>query len=355
MRKAVLVFVSLLLLASVASVGVGCSDESEADYVWRCATGSMPGDGSTEVLEKFAELVDEKSDGEMEIRVFTKGTLYDEWEAMYNALEKGRIDLCLNGSSYYQGITPLTSIAVAYSIFQTDDIDELLAIEKAMVASPMLQQEYQAKNVNYLFWAATGQTAFLFRDHTVTDHTEMAGMTLLTGGGAAEIISQMYGSTTQTADTSEWYTTITQDSDIDGTGFVPFELYTGLNLYEVLPYATVPTIYVIMSTLMNQDSYDELPANLQAVVDEAAAEAEAWGLDEFKDVAYDQLHEFDDDPDVTITVLNETQRAAWFTAAIWPAMAGAAAQIDAGIEEQGGGSGVYTGMLTSIIEAVKGS
>jgi TRAP-type C4-dicarboxylate transport system substrate-binding protein len=92
-------------------------------------TQSTPDADTSEITltaKHFAELVKQKTNGELEIRVFPNGTLYGgDPSACVKQLAGGSFDMLLNATSLYATFNPkFTAIAVPYLF---DDVSQLRA------------------------------------------------------------------------------------------------------------------------------------------------------------------------------------------------------------------------------------
>jgi TRAP-type C4-dicarboxylate transport system substrate-binding protein len=100
------------------------------------------------------------------------------------------------------------------------------------------------------------------------------------------------------------------------------ELYLQGQLYSVLPCITITHVVSAVSTFMNESDFEDLPENLQEIVLAAASDIEAQGIQDYKASWQTTLQTLEDNPDVNVTLLSDTQRAEWFDTAFLPVMYG---------------------------------
>jgi TRAP-type transport system periplasmic protein len=118
---------SLVVAASLALAGTVRAEQ---------LTLSTPDADTSEITlaaKHFAELVKQKTNGELEIRVFPNGTLYGgDPSAAVKQLAGGSLDMLLNATSLYATFNPkFTAIAVPYLF---DDVEQLRAYLRAGLA-----------------------------------------------------------------------------------------------------------------------------------------------------------------------------------------------------------------------------
>ncbi|MFC1925951.1 TRAP transporter substrate-binding protein DctP [Chloroflexota bacterium] len=262
--------------------------ETEADGSWILATTTREGELRTDVIRKFVELVEEKTEGQIEITVYLQGEYYDTMEQVTAGVMGGSIDCGLSASSYFSGTMPKNAGAIAAPQLLIDDLELLAEVLHDIVEDvDTVKAEAEANNVMHAVWVAGGQGGFYFADPT-PDIEAMAGKRVASGGGTAVRLNDMLDMTSSVMDATDFYAAIDGDQ-VDGTGFLPIDYYISLHIYEVAPYALIPTLWTLQGIIINQDSFDALDAALQDAVLEAAAEAEAWGITQFLAAATAQL------------------------------------------------------------------
>ncbi|MFC1925663.1 TRAP transporter substrate-binding protein [Chloroflexota bacterium] len=329
MKKLALILASILLLASVGMAGLACDEEEDKPLItWDLATTTREGELRTDTIQKFADLVEEKSEGRMAITVYVQGEFYDTMEQVTAGVIDGSVDCGLSASSYFSGTMPKGSGAIAAPQLLIDDLTLLAeTLHRIVDEVDTVKAEAEANNVMHAVWVAGGQGGFYFADPTPTI-ADMAGKEVASGGGTAVKLNDMLDMTSSVMDATDFYAAVDGDQ-VDGTGFLPIDYYISLNIYEVAPYAMIPTLWTLQGIMINLTSFDGLvnvidpddaTMDLQAIVLEAAAEAEEWGITSFLAGADAQLASLTTDYGCTVTMAN---RADFVTKAFGPAAAGA--------------------------------
>jgi len=310
MKKLMLVIACFLLLGVW---GLACDeDEKEVEVTWKASVYTVEGDYLTTFYQNFADLVKEKSDGRMEITVYTGGTLYS-LDQTYDAISSGSLDTGFGLVTTVFGKVPKTASLQAYAnclgIPQVD-VAEVVNIEEALNSEmEAIKQEAAANNVMPLLWVCVSPTDFFFTEPVETLE-DIQGMKLGSIEAVAPII-QALGATPVVLDAADFYQSA-QTGVIDGIAIIPIDNYLDWKLYSVLPYAILSDLTTSACCCwMNSSSFDDLPTDLQDALMEAASEAQSRGIDDFLTYYNDTLQELEDNPDVNLYVLPESEREQW--------------------------------------------
>jgi TRAP-type C4-dicarboxylate transport system substrate-binding protein len=307
-RKIALVLVSLTLLLSMCGGMLAC--DSGPEVSWKLATYTAAGTSRTEILENFADLVDEKTDGKMEIKVYPGGTLATA-DAIFDQVSEGAIEMGSVPISYYIGKMLLTGLAISPCWYW--DVDNGLAARKKIISEwePAINQ-LKDNNIQFLLWVTTGFVEMCFADDSVDSPDDVDGKIMATAASSVlEAMAKALGAGAEKVDMKE-VVTAAQAGTIDAS-FAPVEDYVGFGMAEELPNLIMtqffPTVY---SSFMNNDAFNKLDADMKAAVLEAADEAEAEGLKVSEKELNDAVADLQADDDVNVTIPTGADRDAWW-------------------------------------------
>lgn len=306
MKKVMLILLTLLMLASVSFAGMGCSDD-DPDVTWRMATFSIPGDIMHDALLSFADEVNDKSDGRMEIKV--SNTLY-EGTGIFDAVSSQNVDLGLIAGTWLGTKMPLYTAVYVYP-FGDNITDRLLMQEAVFAQSAPVLKESQDNDVMTPFMLDAGMLMAMFTD-PVTSIGDVKGMNLWTPGDVADdIIQYGFQATPVPMDITGIYMAA-QTGTIEGTVFMAIDMYYNQKFYEVMPYLVLGGgIHFGSTVLMNTDSFAALPEDLQQIVLEAGLNAQAKSIAD-KDAQFDSIvDDLEANPNVHVTELSPVESATW--------------------------------------------
>jgi TRAP-type mannitol/chloroaromatic compound transport system substrate-binding protein len=249
-------------------------------YQWKLITTwpkNFPGLGSA--AENFSRYVDEMSAGRLKVHVYGAGEIVPAFE-VFDAVSQGVADAGHGASYYWKGKIPS-------SVFFT-------AIPFGMNAQEMngwfhygggleiWREAYAPFNLIPFVGGSTGvQMAGWFK-HEINSIDDLKGLKMRIPGLAGEVFAEAGGTAVRISG-SELYTSL-QTGVIDATEWVGPYNDLALGLFEVAKYYYYPGWHepgAMLELIVNQDSFDALPPDLQAIVTYAARAASQDMLDEF--------------------------------------------------------------------------
>jgi TRAP-type C4-dicarboxylate transport system substrate-binding protein len=241
-------------------------------------------------IESFAQRVEENSDGRIEVEIFHSAQLFGGKEEL-GAVERGDIDMSAPLDIYHTGAVP--SLGVSSLPFMWPSPASLQETLDAGLWDQGIAQDLRDKNMVVLNVAVGGPYQIYAKDFEVRTPDDLAGKKIAVSGTTASKALELMDGSPTTMSSGELYLAL-QRGTIDGT---TRPLLTGLgrNLYEVVDHLTLTNMAYFTSFLViNQDSWDELPADLQAVVQDAADQRSVEQLpllEDFLDAAVARFEE----------------------------------------------------------------
>ncbi len=306
-----------VLLASLLLVGCNDSDSKKgSDNAEEKSSGKpvtlrlghpmAPGNNVTVGYEKFKEILEKKSNGQIKIRIFGNTQLGSD-RVTTEAAQAGTLDL--SSSS-----TPnLASFTKAYMVFDLPYITEPANQEKLYKAldegdlGKYLRKVANDIGLETIMFAEYGYRNFVSAKNPITGADDLKGMKIRTTDSPVEVaVATALGMNPAPVAWGETYTAL-QQGTVDGEGNT-FSLLNDAKHSEVLKHAmNSEHNYSMHVLLMNKDKWDSLSAEQQKLIREAAAEATAWQRKEsvvLENKAWDAFKE----RGIVITMLNDEQK-----------------------------------------------
>ncbi len=227
--------------------------------------------------DSFAEKVTEMSGGRLKINSLPSGSIVEGLE-VFEATENGVIDVGYGAAFYWVGKEPtapffaavpagLTATEYIMWLYHGDGLD-------------LWQEAYQDFNFGYVGAAGLNNTEiFAWSNKPIDSLEDFKGLKFRTVGYWGEILTDL-GSSVVTLAGSEIYGAL-ERGVIDAAEFANPESDLVSGMHEVAEYAYVPGIHQptsLMEMLINKESWESLPADLQAIVKEAAKATTIEGL-----------------------------------------------------------------------------
>lgn len=301
MRKITLIPLAAVLLLGVSACSGPATAETPAggDASYEFDMTVTTSDTSTWYLgaEKFAELVAEKSDGRIDINVFANDSLSaGDALAGVEQLMNGDKAFAYNSAIQLSGIDDrFSAIAAPFTFSNYDEVDSVINSQEAIDAYAELTAE---RGIKMLGFGENGMRQISNNTREITGPEDLNGLKIRVAG--SKLFLDMYGqlgADPVVMSFAELFTSL-QNGTVDGQENA-VDLFYANGLVEVQKYLTVMNyVYDPLLLMMNEDMFNALSEADQAIIEEAAAEANAYQIDLIRELEEEQLVDIKSQMDV---------------------------------------------------------
>lgn len=283
-----------LLLLWVSTLGLWALDSQQKDTAavdgsqvvsteqikWKLVTTwpkGLPGLGSAP--ENFARRIEEMSNGRLSIRVYGAGEVVPPFE-VFDAVSQGVAEMGHGASYYWKGKIPSSVFYTAVPFGMTaQEMNGWLHYGGGL---ELWRELYAPFGVRPFAGGSTGVQMAGWFNRELKSAEDLKGLKMRIPGLAGEVFTASGGTSVRLAG-GEIYTSM-QTGVIDAVEWVgPYNDRT-LGLMEVAEYYYYPGWHepgAMLEFTVNQEAFDRLPADLQAIVEGAARATNQDMLDEF--------------------------------------------------------------------------
>ena len=260
--------------------GVGSSTGSGDTYHWKIVTTwpkNLPGLGAGP--ENFARLIDEMSGGRLTARVYGAGEMVPAFE-VFDAVSQGVADAGHGAAYYWKGKIPSSVFFTAVPFGMT--AQEMNGWMHYGGGLEVWREAYAPSNVIPLAGGSTGVQMAGWFNREINSVEDIKGLKMRIPGMAGEVFAAA-GGTAVRIPGGEIYTSL-QTGVIDAVEWVGPYNDRALGLHEVAKYYYYPGWHEpgpLLEFIVNKQSMESLPADLQAIVTAAARTVNQDMLDEF--------------------------------------------------------------------------
>ncbi|MGI6854343.1 TRAP transporter substrate-binding protein [Mesorhizobium sp. 1B3] len=280
--------VSMVMLALAASVTIAFSS-AHAQTI-RLAHHHAVGGTVDKLANKFAELVDEKTDGRVKVRVFPGAQLGQEREA-YDLVNQGAVDVSITSPAILETVYP--AIAVTSLPFSFRGWDHARELYKGEFGQKLAEGVRANSNSTILGYAHLGFRDLLFVGEAPTTLAEIKGKRMRSPENTVWIrMFELMGTSPTPVTWGEVYSAM-QTGIAEGLDSPPA---TAIDMkFNEVAKSLLKTNHMFgsMVVAINTPKFEALSAEDQALVREAAVEAGDWSDLEVAKVeeagAYDRL------------------------------------------------------------------
>ena len=284
MMKKILTYVFLMGMIS------GCSGEQESSnstnaeeyktYKWRLVTSwpkNYPGLGMAP--ERIANLVEEMSNGQMQITVYGAGEQVPAF-GVFDAVSSGSHQMGHSGGYFWKGKVPAAQFFTSVPFGLT--ADEINAWVNRGGGLELWREIYEPFNIYPIPAGNTGTQMFGWFNKEINSLEDVKGLKMRIPGIGGEVLKEA-GGIPVTLPGGELFTAL-QTGVIDATEWVgPYNDLT-FGFHQAAKYYYYPGWHEpgpMLELLINMDAWNSLPKHLQVIIETATKAVNQDTLDEY--------------------------------------------------------------------------
>ena len=283
MMKKILTFVLLIGLISSCSGEQESSNSTDAEYKtykWRLVTSwpkNYPGLGMAP--EKIANLVEEMSNGQMQITVYGAGEQVPAF-GVFDAVSSGSHQMGHSGGYFWKGKVPAAQFFTSVPFGLT--ADEINAWVNRGGGLELWREIYEPFNIYPIPAGNTGTQMFGWFNKEINSLEDVKGLKMRIPGIGGEVLKEA-GGIPVTLPGGELFTAL-QTGVIDATEWVgPYNDLT-FGFHQAAKYYYYPGWHEpgpMLELLINMDAWNSLPKHLQVIIETATKAVNQDTLDEY--------------------------------------------------------------------------
>ena len=258
-------------LALTATAALAVSLPATAQVVLTASSWLPPTHALSETQKEWCGLLEQKSGGKAKCNILPRAVSAPP--ATLDSVRNGLADLSFTVHGYTPGRFVTTQVA-EFPFLGNSSEPVSVAFQRLYAKTPAMAEEHKGVKVISVFTHGPGIVFNTKRPVTKLD--DLQGMKWRVGGGMVNEISKALGMNVTLKPAPESYELLSTGV-MDGTLF-PAESVESFKIDKVIKYGTqfpgglYNTSFVFM---MNQATYDKLPADVKKVVDELSGEMAA--------------------------------------------------------------------------------
>ncbi|MDD3347220.1 TRAP transporter substrate-binding protein [Oscillibacter sp.] len=297
MKKILSIVLALALIASLAACGGSKTDAAPettapsdttpaasgsgytgGEYKLTASSHMAPEDLVSMYMDDFCDRVEEKSEGKITFDRFYSSQIANQAESA-EGLKVGTIDVSLNDWGSMASVNGYTKGSVVSLGYLFSSYDHLKAFAASDDYKQMQQELIDQTGIRNLAMGASGFRHVATKNAPITSVDDFKGLRIRVPDIAIYVNTfQALGCATTIVANSEVYTAL-QTGIVDSVEN-PIQTIWNMSWYEQIDYINETNhIFCDQDLFMNEDSFQNLDSEAQAVVLEAAAEASAVNME----------------------------------------------------------------------------
>ena len=268
--------------AAVASTAVNAPAVlAKKTYNWKMVTTWPPKFPVLQIgAERFAQRVEQASEGRIKIQVFAGGELVPPL-GVFDAVSKGTVEVGSGASYYWAGKVPAAQwfAAVPFGL----NAQGINAWFYSGGGLKLWEEVYAPFNLVARPQGNTGVQMGGWFNKKINSIDDFKGLKMRIPGLGGKVVAKAGGTVVLTAG-GEIFTNL-ERGVIDATEWVGPYHDLRLGLYQAAKYYYYPGWHepgTCLEVMFNKKAYDSLPNDLKVIIDAVAMETNLWALSEFE-------------------------------------------------------------------------
>jgi len=284
-KISILVFSVFLLLLGSNTLFFSACEAASKDTIKLSFSTMFPASHMHGVVaQKFADVIKERTNGRVEITVYTGGSLTSATKC-YHGVVKGISDIGGSCQLYVQGRFPATELFELPHYVPNAWVNDQVIDDFYRHFKP---KEYDDVHVLYLH--GPGHAVLQSAKRIVDEPSDFKGMSVRSSGTSAEVI-KAWGGTPRTMPMGEVYEALAKN--VAEANFAYLETLKGYQHAEVVKYVSKFPVSCssCQFVAMNKEKWNSLPADIQKIFTDTSAEfvnihGQAWNYIDHEGLEY---------------------------------------------------------------------
>ncbi len=259
----------LIIPMAVSAASLALSGNVMAE-TWKMALGDAAGGTQYELGTTFADLVEEKTEGEVTIDLFPNGQLGSEQDTVNNA-SMGLLDLSVLAINNITPFSPTVGVMTLPYVIQGPE--DARTLTQGDIGEELTQNTIRDAGVRILGWAYSGCRRLTNSAKPVATPADLEGLVIRVPKNEIMISAyQAWGVNPNPLAWSETFTAL-QQGVVDGQDN-PYITIDAMKFYEVQDYVTDSCyVFSLEPLIISEGKFQSLSPEMQDVVLEAGQEA----------------------------------------------------------------------------------
>ncbi|WP_211310893.1 TRAP transporter substrate-binding protein [Halomonas denitrificans] len=300
---------------AVSAATLALSGQAMAE-TWKMALGDAAGGTQYELGTTFADLVEEKTGGEVTIDLFPNGQLGSEQDTVNNA-SMGLLDLSVLAINNITPFSPTVGVMTLPYVIQGPE--DARTLTQGEIGEELTQNTIRDAGVRILGWAYSGCRRLTNSARPVASPEDLDGLVIRVPKNEIMIAAyQSWGVNPNPLAWSETFTAL-QQGVVDGQDN-PYITIDAMKFYEVQGHVTESCYVFSMEPLIiSEGKFQSLSPEMQELVLEAGQEATDHSYDYLLDTEASIKERLVDEHGMQITQpANDEQQWIEMATGIWP-------------------------------------
>ena len=266
---------------------IGCKSSDDDVFFMKIDSPGARDEPGSQALFKYAELVNERSQGRIRAKVFAANALGMNRDVS-EGLQLGTVEVQMASSSPLAAFVPSMNIFELPFLFENND--HMFAVLDSEIGQSFVP-ELEEQGFHLLGYFTFGVRHIMSTDRPIRSIADMEGLKIRTMESTPHLDAfKTFGANPLPMAYNELFLAL-QTGMIDGAEAANSNYYSK-RFFEVAPYwAQIGWLRLVAPVIMSKNFYDSLPTDLQQIVNESLKELETYERDLYTAVDEQRLED----------------------------------------------------------------
>ncbi|MDW5376084.1 TRAP transporter substrate-binding protein DctP [Halomonas sp. HP20-15] len=296
------------IVIGVTALGMVSVASSAFAETWRFGLEETEGSVQYSYAEEFKKMIEEKSDGDITVKLLPYGSWGSSYSALYDAIQNGAIQIGF-GSGFLGGTVPESQLMSLNFVMPNDQLQTAKILNSdAFLKSDPWQQSYRERDLVPLGALPEGYQVWTANKEIRTPQ-DMQGLQIrVMDNSLLRKTYQAYGAAPITIAYGELYSAL-QQGQAEGN-IQPVFAHENMGFYEVQDYMIFADQSQFIANLIgNLDWYEGLSDEQRQMLDSTLDEMVQKGHDIQTQFNSERLDTIKEKSDINVIKLNDEERA----------------------------------------------
>ena len=260
-------FTQHIIFIVILFVSLNCSDNSDT-YILKIASSAPIDEPGSQALLNFSKLVNERSEGRIQAKLFANGALGNNRDVTEGLLI-GSIEMQMASSSPLAVFIPSLNIFEMPFLFENNE--HMFAVLDSYIGD-RFKKDFEASGLHLMGYFTFGVRHIMTRNHPIHSIKDLQGLKIRTMESKPHIDAfKSFGASPLPMAYSDLFTSL-ETGVLDGAEAANSNYYPK-KFFEVAPFwAQIGWLRLVAPVIMSKKFYDRMPIDLQQIVDTSLSE-----------------------------------------------------------------------------------
>ena len=281
-------YIKYIIFTFIVMILFNCSSKKDK-YILKIASSAPIDEPGSQALLKFSKLVNERSNGRINAKLYSNGALGNNRDVTEGLLI-GSIEMQMASSSPLAVFVPSLNIFEMPFLFENNE--HMFAVLDSYIGD-RFKKDFESSGLHLMGYFTFGVRHIMTRNYPIHSIKDLQGLKIRTMESKPHLDAfKSFGANPLPMAYSDLFTSL-ETGVLDGAEAANSNYYSK-KFFEVAPYwAQIGWLRLVAPVIMSKDFYDRLPFDLQKIVDTTLSELVDYERELYTQISEKRLNQLE--------------------------------------------------------------